>query len=661
MTATRWTLKSGIGKWSDPLNWSLGVPTPTSPAIIALPSGAFRITIGDSPRPENVTFNSPNATLFESAAGSLTTDLFALKAGHVIFNGHNDIQTVKLTGGLLEFNNAQAFGTGDIKLGGGEFFASQTLKLTDPIYFVSSSTISAAHGKTLDLKPQLVGFEKTFLDGDVHFGVRDHDGVIRLAPKIAPTFFGAGLHGVAIDAGTLIVANDPCSQFMDRASSCTVDDDAILKLNADCSLHSAKISGKLVLNDDCEADRLTCTGSIAGDGDLLLTGSCKITGENLCTGTLTVDHGTLLIDDDAALGPEAECFLRDATLKVTKDCTVTKTLNLGGKTATLSGNGHSGDYTGAIILALGTDLNFGSKFGGETIISGPTTQSTFLGNDAVLLGGTLKPGGFGNALYDLLSRLNSFTIKGGTFDVSGMGITPLEHFSGGGKIINTGAHTTVSFLSANATTEIIGDVDVVFFGENEMSGTFNIDGKVKYGAGEGSLDISHSKNFGKTIVIDPSTQTTATRIGHDFDGRFEGFGSGQQIILNLFDSSISGRHITYTPNATHTGGVLSITDDRGGYDIKFTGNYTLANFKLTEGGFGTFFATIEFVPTGAPNAPDDVFSFASLHHRSDGLNDDFLALDTPVGSSPDDAAAYHFQPDIEHHFGVHAISDAPLV
>ncbi len=210
------------------------------------------------------------------------------------------------------------------------------------------------------------------------------------------------------------------------------------------------------------ADTLAFTNVISGTGFGITkqgSGTLTLTGANTFTGGFTLDQGTLLVNDDSALGPAATGGL--VTIKAGTTVGVTSTTARTVAPAggfSLQGNFSSGGGTG--MLTLG---------GASSAIT--MTQSltiTTPASSSLNLGGAIGDGG---GAYKLtkegagtlrLSSTNTFTggidINAGTLQVTG-GIT----YSAGGTVYvpSTGTLDLCSQGTATATGQLTLDAGLV--------------------------------------------------------------------------------------------------------------------------------------------------------------------------------------------------------
>lgn len=608
MAITRW-IGAGAGDWTDRLNWSAGVPIATSTTLFSLPSKTFTVSLDEAAVARRVTFNAPNGTLNEFGTGSLTATLFDLDAGRVSLRGENAFQTFRLDGGVVEFNNPQAFGTGEIDLSGGTFLATRSTTLARALDFNFSGDVvlAAAQGKTLVLAPQNLEFGTD--PSTLQFGTPGASGTVRFAPLQIPTFAGTAPLNIDVDFGTATFLSRNSTKILSQADSVDIAPGATLNAGPGATIRNLDNRG-----DFNGVDRVTVaffansSGHIRGTSELELHGKSSLTGTNDATGGLTGKNATISFNSGEALG-DSFVHLFNSSLKAVEDLVVTQDLTLGAKSNTLNPNGHSFTILGNFTLNTDTVVRIGSPRGGTVTFANDVTNSGFGQNDLILTGGTFKQGGLGLGSFDFLSRLDTFTINRGTFDISGM-IAPINDLSGGGAVTNSGLLAEVFLRSANAATNFTGPMDITMFGDNVLSGIINTDGLFKFGTGEGSLDISQSANFNETIVFNPSQASSNLRIGQSFAGTLDEFGAGQTIELAGFTGNVNDAVLTYTPDADNTGGTLNIVRETVGFEITFLGDYGEENFTLRRDP-ATQDVFVDFVPGGSP-APEDAFAFDSL-------------------------------------------------
>lgn len=348
-----------------------------------------------------------------------------------------------------------------------------------------------------------------------------------------------------LTAGTLII-NDV--NKLGESSALNLEDGVLQIAAADFVLeHTVNLSGSGGFNIPSMA---TVNGLLQGTGGLAKSGVGVLTlanSSNSFTGPITIDDGTLRVDDPDTLGLGSVFNLGNGVLEPTFDGFASdRTINLSGtggvrvlgtNTATLTGviqgtGGLTKSGTGTLVLA--EDGAPFSTFTGPVRINEGTLQISFfrhLGNtfsaDSLQFdGGTLS-------ITDSMgiARETILHAGGGTIS-SASGISLNLSFggagiSGPGKLTKIGGGTLVleSASTFNGGTEILG-------------GTVEIDGDDRLGAADGMLSIDGGRLLvvgnmvstrDMTIGAGDATLTVAAGITAQFDTGYSISGSGELI------------------------------------------------------------------------------------------------------------------------------------
>jgi hypothetical protein len=142
------------GDWSVATDWSTGaIPTQEDTVFISDLGPPYTVTVSSADFANSLVLNAVTGALLENS-GSLTIagELHVI-SGLAQLNKANTIASVGLAaGGVIEFGNGGALGTGTVIQSGGELLATASETLANPFAWSGNSTIAAAHGTTLTVK-----------------------------------------------------------------------------------------------------------------------------------------------------------------------------------------------------------------------------------------------------------------------------------------------------------------------------------------------------------------------------------------------------------------------------------------------------------------------------------------------------------------------------
>ena len=345
-----------------------------------------------------------------------------------------------LGGGILQFGNDAAVGTGTLTINGGKVRGSDTTARTiaNNLVLGGTMTMSGSAALTFTGSVDLGGATRT-VDNTITEALTLSGAVSNGALTVANTSTGAlvlggtnSMTGITVSSGTLSVA------AADNLGSGTVT----LNGGALSITGTTTIANAIALSDGSTISNsaaATLSGVLSGSGALTKTGSGTLTlsGTNTHTGAVTVSAGTLAASGGSAIGDtSAVTVASGATLSLvvgneaigslagagsvvlsyrltvgdnssttfsgvissTNSSGLTKT---GTGTLTLSG---ANSYTGATTVSAGTlaltgnsaiaDTNAVTVASGATLsVSGTETVGSIAGAGAIVLVGTLEAGG----------------------------------------------------------------------------------------------------------------------------------------------------------------------------------------------------------------------------------------------------------------------------
>jgi len=308
--------------------------------------------------------------------------------------------------------------------------------------------------------------------------IKSGDGILTLSGDNSYT------GTTTLNAGTIILGH---------ANALGTGAGAILTLGGAGALEATAAAPTVGNAIDLAANTLTFSGgnnaelsgiisSTGGGGSLTKAGASALTlsGTNTYAGGTTLNAGTIILGDNAALGTGTLTATANSALQSTASGrAVTNNIDIdNGVTLTVGGGGFNSTLSG--VIADGTGAGTLAKSGAGTLtLSGTNTYTggttlnagtLILGDDAALGTGTLTLGGAGALQSDDNSRVVSNLIANGGNALTISGASNLELsgvISGAGTLTKTGAGTlTLSGVNTyNGLTTLNG-------------GTLNLTGQV---------------------------------------------------------------------------------------------------------------------------------------------------------------------------------------
>ena len=287
MANTSW---NGLtGEWTDPTQWSAGVPASTTDALITA-AGTYVVTISasDNVAANSIIINDAGATL--QAFGTLTTSLLTVTAGTLEIDGTVQNATIALAGGVVDFGqsaianfSAVTWTGGALDLGTG----SADLLVNNGL------TVKGANGA-----PGTINIEGSFSN----LGVEDAETLSAVTINI-----GSATGDDALSAdGSLTLANTTTVNLLAGAdfaeltgTGTLINDGSINAAAIDGIITSAEFTnaGALIVDNGATlsvqpADVFTNSGTVTVDGG----GTLNIQYLNgfANSGTVTIDNGGFL-------------------------------------------------------------------------------------------------------------------------------------------------------------------------------------------------------------------------------------------------------------------------------------------------------------------------------------------------------------------------------
>jgi autotransporter-associated beta strand protein len=463
-----------------------------------------------------------------SGAGTLSK----AGTGTLILTGNNSYAGgTTITGGFINFNSANSFGTGPIAIDGGglQWATGNTADISAQLAaFGAGGATFDTNGNNVTLASSLSGVggvTKTGAGTMTLAGVNTYQGGTTINGGVLAVSsnanLGAAAGGLTFNGGTL--------RFLAGFST-----DRTITLNAGGGTF------------DTNANDATLTGAIGGVGGLTKTGTGTMTlaGVNTYQGGTTINGGALAVSSNANLGAAAGGLtFNGGTLRFLAGFSTDRTITLNAGGGTFDTNANNATLTGTIGSVGGL-----TKTGAGTLIL--TGSNNYAGGTTVS-GGTLQLGDAGNIGKIVGSIFNQGIVNVINADTSA--ITTIENLNGSVNFFNTSS-------AGSATISAVGPgFSVVSFNNASTAGTARI--------------------FNSTVVFnDTSTAGNAT------------INTGEFVIFNnagtAGTASITANFINFNDASSAENSVIHSV---GG--LAFANASTAGNATITNDGAATFSAT----------------------------------------------------------------------
>jgi hypothetical protein len=360
------------------------------------------------------------------------------------------------------------------------------------------------------------------------------------------------LDNVKIVAGSLVEAVDDSSLVLED----TITNAGTLEADSTGDITSIEVSGTVTLTG---AGKVTLVSTGSGDGRFLSDGStATLTNvNNTISGGGALADGLLSLTNDASgiidgnstvaalvlNGTTTNLGLIDGTtaegLEITAGVTNQKTLEAVGTNANLTINSTTITNAGGLILASGTNANVLFESG------------------TALSGGTLQTSGSG-AVVDIE----------GTNDLTNVALA---------------AKTVIDVNGASSNLFVNG-------------GTAGTGAVIEIGTNNDTVDLESASGVGVSFASGGTGSTleldaVKSSAPHAYTGTISGFGVGAGGVAHadanesilLAEVNFDSQTAVFTPNASNTGGALSIMDGTTlDATLTFSGKYTSTNFQVTD-------------------------------------------------------------------------------
>ncbi|EHK65411.1 autotransporter-associated beta strand repeat-containing protein [Achromobacter arsenitoxydans] len=451
-----------------------------------------------------------------------------VNGGTWTINGPLVSSQATLNGGLVNFDNNLAFGTGTLTGNGGALAPSVAgLSLANAIQ-LNAGGLGVQGANNLTLSGVIAGA-----------GALDKSGAGVLTLNGANTHIG----GVRLGGGGLALGGN---------SALGLGDLVVYGASALQAGSATNLSNNVVLNADLALTNpaaLTLSGALSGSAALVKSGAgvLTLTGAN-SHGATRLGAGGLIVGNDAALGAGPLTVNGAATLASSTNVALQNAIVLnnaltlnGADALTLNGPISAGGSlvkTGAGVLTL----NGANTYAGGTTLAGGTVNvgaSGAFGTGAVNVSGATTLAGSATGTGSVLA--NNFTL-GNALTVTGdNNLTLNGALSGaGGTLVKSGAGT----LTLNGVNSFGGgalNAGTVVAGANNALGT----GLITV-AGAATVDSAAPVSLGNQFVLNDRLT-----IGGSQDLTLAGALSGNGTLVKN-----GGAGLTLSAANTHTGGVL---------------------------------------------------------------------------------------------------------
>ncbi len=608
MSANHWIV--GIsGNWNDGNNWSGGVPDGTQ-AVAILAPGTYTVTLSDAEAANLFVMDSANATLSETASGSLTVNSsFTFNAGTIIFRAANAIANgIAQTGGTMEIANGGALGAGAYALSGGEFIGLTNETVATAFSLSGSPVIAAAHGKTVTLSNAGSGWTIT-ASAAIAFGDPTHDGTI-----VWESAGGGSVtqpYSIAVRDGTLRFGDTTSTMMLALASKTAVSAGATLDANG-FNLNVGNLTGHGVVSNSGDSATLKIANASFGGtitGDMALTvvsgGFADLTGTNTYTGGTTIGTpGELRLGNGGATGSVTGHITANGFLDIDHDNTFVLKNGISGTGALEQiGTGttvidHANSYSGGTYVVAGTlsiDEADAIGSGGLSLIGGSLLATAGLALDnALTFGGS--SGGMEAAHGKTLRVNSSWTVDSGStvrFGSAANDGTVLWADSAPGTL-TPGTYSVAldgGTLEPRASTSFLGALLANASGVRIANGaTLDV---------HGYSDVLEASNVTGSGTIDNSAAASAFAFdgtGTIFSGKIAG---ALEVIVNNNGAALLTGDSNYTGGTNIASGAVLALGDGG------AGGSVTGEIEIQSGGLlivdhsGTFHLTNKLAGTGA--------------------------------------------------------------
>ncbi len=228
--------------------------------------------------------------------------------------------TTTVFDGVLSLSNADALGTSDVVLAGGEVLATKSLSIINAMDVTGTAIVAAAHGTVLGFNPDSLD-----LYGTLILGTPGADGTISFDRGSGGT---AGSAIIDIRAGTVFLQDNSFGLYTEFGGGTIIEAGATLDLTAQAPTFSLLTgSGTITatgLGAEARLAGANFAGTLIGGLSVRVTGPAVLTGENTYTGSTVIDAGGLLaLGNGGATGSVAGDISDDGQLLFARSGVVT--------------------------------------------------------------------------------------------------------------------------------------------------------------------------------------------------------------------------------------------------------------------------------------------------------------------------------------------------
>jgi autotransporter-associated beta strand protein len=499
----------------------------TTQTIGDLSGTVGNITMGGG----SLTFGTSTASTTFGGVISQAATLIKQGSGAVLLSGNNSYSgTTRVNAGTLVVGHANALGTSNLELNGGNLQSNSALAITNNYSVTANSAINGSNSLALSGTGALGANILSVLNtaGTVTLsGVLSGVGGSIVQNGVGGTLLISGVGantytgGVTLTAGTLIAGKASAlgtgalnlnggtlqtNASLVLANPYSLTANSVINGSNDLTLSGPGTFGNFNLLVNNSAGTVTLSDSISGPGSITLNGNILVlSAVNSYTGGTTVTAGTLQLGVSGALAATGAVAVNGGTLDVNG---TTQTISdLSGAAGTITMGGGSLTFGTAVSTTFGGVIsetgNLIKQGSGTVILAGNNsfTGTTNINDGILLVNGTLA----GPVIVNPGATLGGSGTIGNTVTNNGT-VSP-------GSVLAILTIQGDYNVGANATTNIAINPQ----GQNAriaVQGTANIDGALTVNAAPGDYVIGTIYTFLTANTVAGTFSSVPTTIGN---------------------------------------------------------------------------------------------------------------------------------------------------